>query len=187
MQSLKTTLTEAEQFFEQCNREYPIALSTYDKITQTVDSALAHKDYTLLLSQISYMESGNGYLTFQYIGEARWLLRILNIIALEEKYHTHSFFSHADDRHSLIEKYKLSLFALRRILFNLSEESVSDATAFLLQSELSPFAIYMLIKEELIIPEKHFLDTLISLHLPHWSTTEQQLFKQLISTFPEAQ
>ena len=131
---MEHALIETEQFFEQCSREYPLALSAYKSISQNVDRALQQKDNTLLLSQLPILETGDGALAFQYIGEARQLLRILNIISLERKYQTVSFHEQIDSKQGLIEKYKLSLFSLRRILFALSEESMADAEYFLQQN-----------------------------------------------------
>ena len=185
MQSLKNSMTESEHFFEQYSKEYPIAQSTFKQILQIIDQALSQNDCSLLLSQISYIESDNGYLTFQYIGEARYLLRILNIIDLEEKYQTASFIDQITNYYKLVEKYKLSLFALRRILFALSNESVAEAAEFLIQNHLSPFAIYVLLKEELILPTKPLLDKIMNLYHSQWSNQEQHLFKQLINTFSE--
>lgn len=186
MQKLENILLEANQFFKKYNEEYPIALSTYNQITQTVDTALQQNDYALLLSQLKYLESGEGYLAFQYISEARCLLRILNIVDLEEKYQTSSFTSEIDTTQRLIEKYKLSLFSLRRIAFALSSESVADAEYFLDQNHLSPFAIYVLAKEELLIPDSHLFQKIQEIYHLQWTSTEIQLFHQLTSTFMEA-
>lgn len=151
-----------------------------------MDTALQQNNYDLLLSQISYMETGNGYLAFQYIGEARQLFRILNIIALEQKYHTCSFPYKMQSKQELIEKYKLSLFALRRILFALSPDSMADAESYLKQAQLSPFAIYILAKDELIIPNNLLFKKIQALYHLQWNQTEMQLFQQLINTFTEA-
>ena len=187
MQTLKEALLEAETFFEKYAQEYPRALSTYEKISALVNTALQQNDYSLLLSQIPCMETGNGYLTFQYIGEARQLFRILNIIALEQKYHTYSFTYKINNKQELIEKYRLSLFALRRILFDLSPGSTADAEYYLRQVHLSPFAIYILAKDELIIPNDLLFQKIQILYRPLWNHTEMQLFQQLINTFTEAQ
>ena len=186
MQTLKEALLEAETFFEKYAREYPCALSAYEEISALVDTALQQNNYDLLLSQISCMETGNGRLAFQYIGEARQLFRILSIIALEQKYHTCSFAYHMQSKQELIEKYRLSLFALRRILFTLSPASTADAEAYLREAQLSPFAIYMLAKEELLIPDNVLFKKLQALYRSQWNHTEMQLFQQFIHTFTEA-
>lgn len=186
MQKLENILLESEQFFEKCNEEYPLALLAYHKISQIVDTALQQNDYTYLLSLLPYMETDEGYLAFQYIGEARYLLRILNIIALEEKYHTSSFICQISTKQELVEKYKLSLFSLRRIVFSLSSESVADAEHFLVQNQLSPFAIYILAKDELIIPNNLLFQKVQEIYSSQWNNSEIQLFQQLINTFTEA-
>lgn len=174
-------------FLEKCKNEYTIALSTYDKITQIVDTALQQNNYDLLLSLLPYMETGDGYVTFQYLGEARHLLRILNIIALEEKYHSIPFAYQIKNKQELIEKYTLSLFSLRRIVFSLSSESIADAEYFLSQNRLSPFAIYILAKDELIIPSKLLFQKIQEIYTLQWNNNEIQLFQQLITTFMEPQ
>lgn len=186
MQTLDNILLEAEEFFEKCNKEYPLALSTYDHISQTAEIALQQDDHTLLLSQLSQLETAEGYLSFQYISEARCLLRILNIINLEEKYETTCFAYQIKTKQELMEKYKLSLFALRRILFALSPESAAEAESFLSHNKLSPFAVYILLKEELIIANNLLFQKILKLYHSQWNDNEIQLFQQLISSFSEA-
>ena len=182
----KDVLNEATQFFEKYSRKYPLALSTYAQITREINTALQQNDYDLLLSQLSYMETGTGHLAYQYIGEARHVFYILNIVALENKYHTSSFVNCISNTQELLEKYRLSIFSLRRILFSISPESIADAEYFLRQNCLSPFAIYIIAQKELIRADSSLFERVKDIYSLQWNEIEMQLFQQFIATLTEA-
>lgn len=186
MPHLEEALLESEEFLTEYSVKYPAALSVYEQIIHIVDSALEHSDRETLLSLISFIESEEGYPVFQYISEARYLFRILNILALEEKYGLIPFSCNIHSKQDLIRKYNLSLFSLRRILFALSEDSIVEAEDFLSKNPLSPFAIYIMSKEELICPNSLFFQNIEGLYNPLWNDMEIQLFRQLVTTFTEA-
>lgn len=186
MPHLEEALLDSEEFLTEYNVKYPAALSVYEQISHIVDSALESGNHESLLSLISYMESEEGYPTFQYVSEARYLFRILNILSLENKYHLSSFSYNIHTKQELIHKYKVSLFSLRRILFALSVASSTEAEDFLLENPLSPFAVYIMSKEELIVPNILFFQKIEALYHSLWDNTEVLLFRQLITTFTEA-
>ena len=57
---------------------------------------------------------------------------------------------------------------------------------FLSKNPLSPFAIYIMSKEELICPNSLFFQNIEGLYNPLWNDMEIQLFRQLVTTFTEA-
>lgn len=171
---------EAEEYFQNLadNKE---ALNTcYQYICDTLDQSLANQDYTALLSLIPYIETGVGHLAFEHIGETRRILRILNIIALEHKYLDYTFASDCSNMDELMEKYYLTLFAFRRLLFQLSDFSIDEAIQYLQNTALSHFAAYVIASEELIIPTPAFYENLINIYASHWSQSSMQQFLMLI-------
>lgn len=124
MRTLSDLRQEAEEYFQQMRLDSDAAQTAYQHILTTIDAALAGADYSSLYKLIPYIEEGEGHLAFQYIGKTHRLLRMLNIIALEDKYRKILFCNGCDSAEALWEKYMLTLFAFRRLLFQLSEESV---------------------------------------------------------------
>ncbi len=172
--------TEAEEYFQNLADNKDALNTCYQYICDTLDNALATQDYTVLLSLIPYIESGEGHLAFEHIGESRRILRILNIIALECKYCTQTFASDSFSMKDLLEKYYLTLFAYRRILFQLSDTSTEEAIVYLQKNVISHFAAYVIASEELIIPNQMFYESLINIYAPYWSSGNLQQFRLLI-------
>ena len=113
---------EAEEYFRQLYNEYPLALKAYETILTSLSTLIKNNDYDNISCLIEYIEQGDGHYAFTYIGSTHRLLRILYILQIENKYLAPSPFSSAcDDANELIDKYMLTLFALRRILFHFTE------------------------------------------------------------------
>lgn len=144
---------EAQEYFCQLKKEYPLAVASYNTILSSINTLLTENNLDSLSSIISYIEEGNGLYAFNYIGSTHRLLRILYILQLETKYSSSALFilgcSNTDD---LMNKYVLTLFALRRILFSFTEESVTDAIAWLQQNSVSYIAVQIIIQSERINP-----------------------------------
>jgi len=184
---MNTLTSEAEQYFQELdqNKEATTAACLY--IDNTIDKALSsqnncRQDINLLLSLIPYIESGDGELPYKYIGETHRILRILHIIQMEHKYRMILFCSGCDSKASLVEKYMLTLFALRRILFHLSDTSVEDAIIYLRQNPLSVFAVYVITQDDLILPDRSLYQKIGEIYSDYWSVSESQLFHSLIQS-----
>ena len=181
MRTLSDLQQEAEDYFQQMELDFNATQTAYQHILATIDAALAKEDYSSLYGLISYIEEGEGHLAFQYIGKTHRLLRILNIIALEDKYQKILFCGDCSSAESLWEKYMLTLFAFRRLLFRLSEESVSEAITYLQGHPVSHFAAYMMVQDELLIPDQAFYETLALIYAQEWNQTDMQQFLALVS------
>lgn len=182
---MNTLTAEAEQYFQELsqNREATKAACLY--IDNTFEKALnkqknGKQDIDLLLSLIPYIESGDGELPYKYIGETHRILRILNIIQIERKYQMPLFCSDCNSKSSLMEKYMLTLFALRRLLFHLSDASAEDAACYLQQNLLSVFAIYIITQDDLILPDQSFYQQIEEIYSDYWSSSENLLFRSLV-------
>ena len=123
--------------------------------------------------------AGGGTLAYAHIGESRRVLRILHIIQLELTYKKTPFFLHCTNKNSLMEKYMLSLFALRRLAFQLAEDSVKEAQNYLSTGRLSVFAIYIILQEDLICPTQALYDGILSLCSAYWNAADKELFLSL--------
>lgn len=167
---------EAEEYFHQMKLDMDVTNAAYQHILTTLDTALATRDYTALLKLIPYIEEGEGHLAFQYIGKTHRLLRILNIIKLEAGYGKTLFCDGCDTEEALWEKYMLTLFAFRRLLFRLSGESVKEAVTYLQNHPVSHFAAYIMTQGELLIPSQDFYETLTAIYAELWSPADIQQF-----------
>lgn len=167
---------ETEEYFLQLERDKDAAQSAYLHILHTIDAALAGKDYAMLEELIPYIESGDGQFAFQYIGKTHRFLRILNIIALENKYRRPSFCVDCDNADALWEKYMLTLFAFRRLLFQLSDRSTEETLAYLHSRPLSHFAAYMLTQDDRLIPDQKLYENIAAVYAQEWSPSDIQQF-----------
>ncbi len=177
---------EAEEYFHQMKLDWDATNAAYQYILTTLDTALATRDYAALLKLIPYIEEGEGYLAFQYIGKTHRLLRILNIIKLEAGYGKTLFCDDCDKAEALWEKYMLTLFAFRRLLFWLSGESVEEAVTYLQCHPVSHFAAYIMTQGELLIPSQDFYKTLTDIYTEIWSPADIQQFFALTTSSQSA-
>lgn len=179
MKTIDILNEEAENYFRQLAQDRAITQKAWQTIIDSTDKALKAEDTRQLLSLIPYIEKGEGQFAYQYIGETHRLLRVLHIIELESKYQRALFSYSCASYEALMEKYMLSLFALRRLLFQLSETSVNDAVSFLQAKILSPFAVYIILQDDLIIPDAALYQTIAAIYDDIWSVNDTQLFFSL--------
>lgn len=76
----------------------------------------------------------------------------------------------------------ITLFAIRRILFKMSDQSIDEAIGFLQDVALSPFALYVMTNDELLIPSTELYEDLLSILSDVWSEADMQQFLALISS-----
>lgn len=168
-----------DKFFQELDKERDAVRASWTYITDTLDAALKTQDGKALLELIPYIEQGEGALAYKHIGESRTVLRILHITQLELTYQKTPFFMHCADKDSLMEKYMLSLFALRRLFFELSADSVKEAADWLLHNKLSVFAIYVMTQEDLINAGSALYDKIAEICSAYWNDGDKQLFLSL--------
>lgn len=184
MQSSVQSTTETEQYFQQAELDKDDTKESYQYILSTIDDALNSQNHEMLIELISYIESGKGHLAFQYIGKTRQILRILHIIELEQKYQKIMFSFDCQNVETLLEKYMLTLFAFRRLLFQLSADSVAEAICYLRNNPISHLAAYIIAQDELIIPTDEFYETLASSLADYWTAEDMIQFFTLTSGSP---
>lgn len=182
MRTISDLSQEADQYFRQLKLDQKDTRQAYRYILSAIDTALATEDYSVLSALISYIENGNGQLAFQYIGRMQRILRILHVIMLEQKYHKSLFCHDCCNAEELWEKYMLTLFAFRRILFRLSESSTAEAVQYLQCRPVSHFAVYIIAQEELPATDQDFYGNLASIFAEYWSDSDLQQFFLLTNT-----
>ncbi|MBD5537107.1 MAG: hypothetical protein HDQ99_15920 [Lachnospiraceae bacterium] len=168
-----------DRFFQELDETKEAINASWSYITNTLDTSLKTQDVKALLNLIPYIEQGEGAQAYEHIGESRRILRILHIIQLELAYQKTPFFLRCVDKDSLMEKYMLSLFALRRLFFQLSEDSIEEAADRLLHNQLSVFAVYVMTQEDLINADSALYDKIIEICSAYWNADDKQLFLSL--------
>lgn len=168
-----------DRFFQELDENKDAIGASWSHITTTLDTALNIQDNKALLDLIPYIEQGEGARAYEHIGESRRILQILHIIQLELAYQKTPFFLHCVDKDSLMEKYMLSLFALRRLFFQLSEDSIEEAADWLLHNKLSVFAVYVMTQEDLINADSNLYGILAEICSAYWNDDDKQLFLSL--------
>lgn len=167
---------EANQYIKELAENEEMIHATYQHIHDTITRALQAEDYDRLFSLIQYIESPESTSSYSYTGRLHRILRYLHIIQLEYKYQFPLFCDGCLDADSLYDKYVTSLFALRRLTFRLSPESVEEAKSFLHANILSPFAIYTISSGDRIEATTSFYMQILDLYSDIWSETEIQIF-----------
>lgn len=168
-----------DKFFQELDETKDAIGASWSHITTTLDTALNMQDSKALLGLIPYIEQGEGMPAYEHIGESRRILRILHIVQLELTYQKTPFFLHCVDKDSLMEKYMLSLFALRRLFFRFSEDSIEEAADWLLHNKLSVFAVYVMTQEDLINADNALYDKIAEICSAYWNDDDKQLFLSL--------
>lgn len=179
-----TKMTETDLYFQGLQEDRASIEKAYQYLLSAVDQALSVSDYKALLPLIPYIEEGEGVILFRCFDRIYRLLRILHITALELKYHQPLFAAGCHSAQDLTDKYILTMFAFRRILFRLSDDSVNDAIYYLQQHPISYLAVCSLTQDELILPDQAFYEDIASLYLEMeiWSPSDvQQLFAMINS------
>lgn len=179
MRTLSDLQAEAENHFRQLELDRSTVESAYQRILSTIDQALKNQDYASLFRLISYIEDGSGYPAFRHIGKTRRFLRILHIIELEYKHAKVPFCSGCNSVHALWEKYMLTLFAFRRLRFQLSAQSVEEAVSYLRSHPISPFAAYIIAENDLFIPDGDFYEALALIYTQEWTPADKEQFSAM--------
>lgn len=175
-----STEEKIERFFQRTEAAYSQAQVPYQNIINTINCALCDHNLDLILSLIPYIESGDGILAYQHIGEIHRILRILHIIELEKKHQKILFLEGCMDTAALLEKYMLSLYAFRRLLFQLSDTSVEEASLYLKRSELSIYAVYIITQGDLMLPDSSFYEKVVEVYSDFWSEEDIELLHALV-------
>lgn len=182
MKPLSELTKEAEETFAATALHKDEAQQSYQHILFTLDNAMAQQDLAALMSLIPYIEEGNGTLAFQYIGKTHRLLQILHIIDLEIKFGKAPFSSNCSTAKELWDKYMTTVFALRRLIFCLSEDSVNEAVSYLQNQPISFLAAYIIARNELAVTHSDFFEMLTKIYENHWTSEDTQQFYVLINS-----
>lgn len=155
---------ELELYFQNIGRDNEAVRVASLHISEMLRHALSLQDIDSCLALIPYIESGEGLLAYKYSAEVQRIFVILHIIEFEYKNSKKLFCSTCVDQDSLLEKYILSLFAFRRLIFQLSATSVEEAVCYLSGIGLSIFAVYFIIQNDLIIPNNVLYEKIIQIY-----------------------
>lgn len=181
LQFSREFLEENENFFRQQELDRKATEAAWNHLLTAINTALAAEDYAALPALIPYIEKEDGYLAYKYIGKTHRWLRILNILALEEKYNKLLFCSGCPNAKALWEKYMLTVFAFRRLCFRLSPQSTDEAAAWLACNPISHFAAYLLAADELLIPNQALYASLSSIMRDWWTDEDTRQFFILVT------
>ena len=182
MRTISDLSKESEQYFQQMELDKDSAQNAFQHILDTINTSLTSRDYSTLSELIPYIEEGDGHMAFQYIGKTHRFLRVLHIVELEQKYRKSLFCTDCNSAEDLWEKYMMTLFAFRRILFQLPETSINEAVQYLQNRPVSHFAAYIMTQNELLAPDPEFYETLASIFAEFWSADDIQQFFAFANT-----
>lgn len=170
---------ELELYFQKKERNNEAARIANLHISQMLSHALPLQDIDSCLALIPYIKSGDGLWAYKYSAEVQRIFVILHIIEFEYKNSKTLFCSTCIDQDSLLEKYMLSLFAFRRLIFQLSATSVEEAVCYLSRIDLSIFAVYFIIQNDLIIPNNALYEKIIQIYTKTGTWSNDDIFQLL--------
>ena len=169
-------LGEAELYFAELAQNREKTVQAWQYISDEIGSNLQQGNYTELFKLIPYIESGDGQLAFRYIGDSRRIMLLLHMMQLEYGHGITPFGEGCATVEELLEKYMLTVFALRRILFQLPELHREEGISFLRSSAPSAYAVYFILTGDLILPAKSFWQEVAELMQDIWTVQEKQFF-----------
>ena len=173
MELSKNQLEKIDDYFEKIRAKREDFVSCSSRVEEQLSEYLQSQDLHLLDNLIIYLEKGEGYLLLEIDASYHKLLRILKICQAESNYGQTPFCSGTANRGELLAKYDQAIYALRRILFQLSEDSVAEARAFLLELQPSFFCLLFLLQEQFGQEDRSFFDRVRELLAPLY--TEEEL------------
>ncbi len=172
MELSKNQLEKIDEYFEKIRAKREDFASCSSRAEEQLSEYLQSQDLHLLDNLIIYLEKGEGYLLLEIDASYHKLLRILKICQLESMHGFLPFCDGAIDRKSLLNKYDSVIYALRRILFQLSEDSVAQARDFLLDLQPSFFCLLFLLQEQFGQEDRSFFDRVRELMAPLYTDEE---------------
>ena len=173
---------EAIDCFSDLAKNADNASSAYQYILNTFNKALSLEDTSALLNLTEYIEHGDGQITLQYYSEVHLFLRILYLTKLEINLQLIPFIKECKHTNTLLEKYTNILFALRRLTFCLSEDSVHEAISYLQSVPVSYLAIHTIIGSGKIATNDFFYELLLHTYQNVWSKNDINTFLSLINS-----
>lgn len=119
-----------------------------------------------------FMENYN-HMIFETMVEMKRIRRIVEILEMERTNHMKLFADGAANADALMEKYVLTIFALRRIELEPTKEMTEEAKLFLLDNYISPIAIVQIVGDELFLDAKKIFQTMETLYKDHAMDSEK--------------
>lgn len=128
------------------NKDYCFAV--YESMHHHFDSCLSRREYEPLLDLLPYFEEPDSYPRLYHSGETRKLHILLNFLKLELKHEKDPFLSTVNDFDGFLNQYLLTVFAMRRLELELSEDSMAWAYEYLTSIPFSVYAARIIAENE---------------------------------------
>lgn len=159
--------TELDAYFEKIEEDKPGIEKGFETFRKMIKEHLTPEALT------KYLESGDGEKALQNLSDVRRVWCLLKVEALENKDLSYASFE------EYVQDYELTLFSLRRLLFQLSEESCLEAITYLNNSEPSPYKLYFILKNEQLHENPIWKVMLPEIMKAVWSAKECEVFRAI--------
>jgi proteasome lid subunit RPN8/RPN11 len=147
--SLKEQLNIFDEQLDRFEADKDYCMEVYQHMQELADECFRSGEYDKLFELSPYFESPKSYPKFHMTGETYRINILLNIIRIEHSYPgSVPFLSDVDSFESYVEKYTLTIFALRRLELALAEQSMQEARAYLENIHLSPYVAAIIVENE---------------------------------------
>lgn len=170
---------KADQFFADIVAGREKIEESKKVIFNMMDLAVKDNRRDIFESLISYITKKNGQYALHYVGEATRILNLCQIISMEYEFGERLLHDGCDGYESLKEKYFLTIYALRRILFALSEVSVEEAKSYLQSTAPSYLAVHLILEREIFRVDEVFMERIIDIFRSIWTLAQLEAFEKL--------
>lgn len=120
------------------------------------------------------------HMIFETMGEMRRMLHIVEILEMERMNYMVLFSKGVSNADALMEKYVMTIFAIRRVELEPTEDMLQEGIQFLLSNHISPVAIVHIVNEELFIDPKKIFRKMELIYEKHEMHVEQGWMRDLL-------
>lgn len=132
-------LKECDENMRQLEQDKAYCFEKYEEIRTHIDFCLTNKDYSSLMTLFEYFKEADYKPHLHITAETFRVMTLLQFLSMELEIGKTPFVSSANDFASFMEQYTLTIFALRRLEFEISDQAMAEAVAYL---NSIPFNIY---------------------------------------------
>lgn len=132
-------LKECDENMRQLEQDKAYCFQKYGEIRTHIDLCLKNKDYPSLMTLSEYFKEADDKPHLHITSETIRVITLLQFLTMELEIGKTPFISSANDFATFMEQYTLTIFALRRLEFEISDQAMEEAVAYL---NSIPFNIY---------------------------------------------
>lgn len=173
-------MENGEEFWEKLETNTENAIALLNSIKQCVNDGLTQNDRSFIENVLNKIESEEGVEALKYNGELSLVFRIMCILKAESRFYKKTLIDDCNNYDEIINKYRYCVFMIRRILMHLSDVSYDEATEYIRNNILSPYAIIFILKNERLCYDADFIVEIKTIMKSVWSISELNVIDLIV-------